>query len=252
MDNLSKEISDSMNHDLLIDNISNMIGSKSSSCLQSQTYEPVPIEPENHLSSVSSTNSFELAVNNINNLFINNLTQLIIKKHDKGTTFDIIQRLVNQQMLQLNQDIDKLVKNFIKNQVGLDWKGIFDTKHLNDYLIRIFSKIERKEIFDHKYNVNDIFYMLYRVSPENSHKVIPKRQPNPFMLFRTVFALVSKNKNVIIKENETKMLAAVIWERADKSEKIIFRNLSLEFKQLHKTLFPDYEYRPRSYQHYQH
>lgn len=30
---------------------------------------------------------------------------------------------VNQQMLQLNRNIDKLVKDFIKNQYKVDWEG---------------------------------------------------------------------------------------------------------------------------------
>lgn len=160
MDIRSKEISD-MNHDLLIDNISNMIGPKSSSCLQ--TYETVSLntmEPKNHLSVISSTNSFELAVNNINNSFINNLIQKIIKKHDKGTTFDIIQKLVNQQMLQLNRDIDKLVKDFIKNQYKIDWECRlgWDTNPPNEKLITLISKFERKEIFNH--NLVQMIYLI--------------------------------------------------------------------------------------------
>ncbi|CAB4427667.1 unnamed protein product [Rhizophagus irregularis] len=132
---ISKEFSD-MNQDLLIDNIPNMIGPKSTSSCS------IIMEHENHLSVTLSTDSFELAVNNINNSFINNLIQIIIKKHDKGTTFDIIQKLVNQQMLQLNRNIDKLVKDFIKNQYKVDWEGRlgWDTKPPSERLIMLITK----------------------------------------------------------------------------------------------------------------
>lgn len=143
-----------MNHELLINNIPNMIGPKSTSSFL-QTYETISLnimEHENHLLVTLSTDSFKSAVNNINNSFINNLIQIIIKKHDKGTTFDIIQKLVNQQMLQLNRNIDKLVKDFIKNQYKVDWEGRlgWDTKPPSERLIMLISKFERKEIFNHK------------------------------------------------------------------------------------------------------
>ncbi|GBC00004.1 hypothetical protein RclHR1_03700011 [Rhizophagus clarus] len=217
MDNLSKQEISDMNYDLLIDNISKMIGSKSSLCLQANESVPLnTMEPVNHLSisSTNSSNSFELAVANINNLFINNLNQLIIKKHDKGTTFDIIQKLVNQQMLQLNRNIDKLVENFRKNQFKIDWEGRIGRGSAlpNENQIMIISKFERKEIFNHK----------------------------------IVFGLVATDKNIKLGNGaERSTLAGLVWRGANESEKSKFENMSLEFKQLHKKMFPNYEYIPR-------
>ncbi|GES72649.1 kinase-like domain-containing protein [Rhizophagus clarus] len=245
MDNLSKQEISDMNYDLLIDNISKMIGSKSSLCLQANESVPLnTMEPVNHLSisSTNSSNSFELAVANINNLFINNLNQLIIKKHDKGTTFDIIQKLVNQQMLQLNRNIDKLVENFRKNQFKIDWEGRIGRGSAlpNENQIMIISKFERKEIFNHKYDVNDIFNYMYKFSLK------PRRHPNSFLIFRIVFGLVATDKNIKLGNGaERSTLAGLVWRGANESEKSKFENMSLEFKQLHKKMFPNYEYIPR-------
>ncbi|RGB32669.1 hypothetical protein C1646_762606 [Rhizophagus diaphanus] len=73
-----------------------------------------------------------------------NVTTMEIRtpKHDKGTTFDIIRKLVNQQMLQLNRNIDKLVKDFKKNQYKVDWEGRlgWDTKPPSERLIMLITK----------------------------------------------------------------------------------------------------------------
>ncbi|CAG8778885.1 21862_t:CDS:1, partial [Rhizophagus irregularis] len=47
-----------------------------------------------------SKDSFESTVNNINNLLIERLITVIIKKHDKGYTFDQIEQLIDQKTLQ--------------------------------------------------------------------------------------------------------------------------------------------------------
>ncbi len=57
--------------------------------------------------------------NHINHTHVDKLIANIVKKHDKGITFDKIQQLVNQQILQFDQNAqntEKLINWLIKNQ----------------------------------------------------------------------------------------------------------------------------------------
>ncbi|UZO08517.1 uncharacterized protein OCT59_028771 [Rhizophagus irregularis] len=63
-----------------------------------------------------SKDSFESTVNNINNLLIERLITVIIKKHDKGYTFDQIEQLIDQKTLQFSQITNDLINWLSINQ----------------------------------------------------------------------------------------------------------------------------------------
>src|ERR1043165_9475769 len=97
-------------NNLLIENITNMIGSKDTLNSQSQEHDSISVETKSGLSIISnqeaesSTDSFESTFDNMNHIVVNKLINIIIKKHDQGITFDQIKQLINQKMLKLNQD----------------------------------------------------------------------------------------------------------------------------------------------------
>ncbi|CAI2183654.1 18681_t:CDS:2, partial [Funneliformis geosporum] len=66
--------------------------------------------------SISSLESLELYNNTINNII-----DYIIKKHDKGFTFDQIEDIIKKTLLQFNQTINNLLNWLIKNQDKLKY-----------------------------------------------------------------------------------------------------------------------------------
>ncbi|PKB97497.1 kinase-like protein [Rhizophagus irregularis] len=90
--------------------------------LQDQaTIQSEIIEPKNNQSNVSfftnsSNDSLESTFNNISNLIVDKLIKIIIKKHDKGYTFDQIQQLIDQKALRFNQITNNLINWLTKNQ----------------------------------------------------------------------------------------------------------------------------------------
>ncbi|CAB4416466.1 unnamed protein product [Rhizophagus irregularis] len=111
----------------------------------------------------------------------------------------------------------------------------------------IEENFQRDDIFGHKYNVNDLFKQFYKVWPEESQRVKPKRQPNSFMILRAVLGLVANDKNIKSKigdGTEQSRLASFIWGGASENEKNKFEQLCSEFKTLHRQLYPQYVYKP--------
>lgn len=111
----------------------------------------------------------------------------------------------------------------------------------------IEENFQRNDIFNHEYNVNDLYKQFYKVLPEESHKARPKRQPNSFMILRGVLGLVANDKNIKSKigdGTERSKLASFIWGGANENEKNRFEQLCSEFKKLHQQLYPHYVYKP--------
>lgn len=107
---------------------------------------------------------------------------------------------------------------------------------------KIIEHIQRKDIFEHNYNVNDLFKQFYKDSPAELDKVKPKRPPNSFMIFRAILGLVANYKSIKIKDGpEQSKLAAFFWKGANENEKSKFRELCSEFKKLHLQLFPNFK-----------
>ncbi|GBC10779.1 hypothetical protein RclHR1_00990012 [Rhizophagus clarus] len=112
-------------------------------------------------------------------------------------------------------------------------------------LIGIINQFDRNEIFDHNINEYVIFDHIYK---SNSHEgeTTAKRQPNPFMIFRTVLGLIATRKQVKLGDGTShSKIAGLMWGGATQREKKNFETLSSKFKNLHKERFPLYEYKPR-------
>ncbi|CAG8654191.1 9818_t:CDS:2, partial [Rhizophagus irregularis] len=99
-----------INDDLILDDILNNISNyENSSILQDQS--SIKSSIVDLLIQTQSRNSFDSTFkNNINHMIVDELIAVIIKKHDAGHTFDQIQELINQKILQLNQITNNLTK----------------------------------------------------------------------------------------------------------------------------------------------
>src|SRR4051812_12321701 len=97
------------NNDLILGNISNVniFNIDISEGIEGSSHR---IDNSSIKKTESSIDIFELISNNINNIIIDELITFIIKKHDKGNTFDNIKQIISQQVLQLNQALDKFIK----------------------------------------------------------------------------------------------------------------------------------------------
>jgi hypothetical protein len=90
----------------------------------------------------------------------------------------------------------------------------------------IIHNLRRDDIFRHKYTAENIFDHIYENSSEKA-----KRQPNPFMMFRTVLGLVAHNKNVKLGDGTLQSkLAGIIWAGASQEEKKKFEDLAADFR----------------------
>jgi hypothetical protein len=58
----------------------------------------------------------ENIADNINSKIADELIKYVIKKHDRGITFDQIKRFISQQLLELNHAIEILITWLLKNQ----------------------------------------------------------------------------------------------------------------------------------------
>src|SRR5204862_6669543 len=71
---------------------------------------------DNQANPNGSKDSFELAFNNVNNIIVENLITSIIKKHNEGITFDYIQQLLEQRILQFKQPSNDILDWLLNNQ----------------------------------------------------------------------------------------------------------------------------------------
>ncbi|PKC66373.1 kinase-like protein [Rhizophagus irregularis] len=116
-DSLLRKSLDSINGDLFLDNILDAINHGDGTSLRSPILSIQPSIIDDDSIQTKSRNSFDSSFNNnINNMFVDKLISVIIKKHDSGYTFDQIQELINQKILQLNQITNNLVKWLKENQ----------------------------------------------------------------------------------------------------------------------------------------
>lgn len=113
-------------------------------------------------------------------------------------------------------------------------------------LFRIINQFECNEIYNPKIDVHEIFEHIYK---QSSHEggLTAKRQPNPFMIFRTALGITASRKCVKLRDGTCQSkIAGLLWRGATQHEKKNFETLSLKFKNLHKQKFPGYEYRPKA------
>ncbi len=85
-----------------IDQSTNIKSENNSSSQNQKSDQLNTMNYENHSIQSFSRDSFESTFNHINNIIVDKLITVIIKKHDKGITFDQIKQLINQQILQFN------------------------------------------------------------------------------------------------------------------------------------------------------
>ncbi|RIA81104.1 kinase-like domain-containing protein [Glomus cerebriforme] len=69
------------------------------------------------IKSIQTRDSFETAINNINNIIVDKLIEFIIKKHNEGIIFDHIQPLIEEHILRFDQSSNKIIDWLLKNQV---------------------------------------------------------------------------------------------------------------------------------------
>ena len=134
-----------INGDLILDNILDVINYESSSSLQSQ-----PPVQSNIIDPIQtrSRNSFDSTFkNNINHIIVDELITAIIKKHDVGYTFNQIQELINQKILQLNQFTNNLVNWLKENQEKSKYIWFFGLFYYYDTGIEENNSIKAFEIF---------------------------------------------------------------------------------------------------------
>ncbi|UZO07701.1 uncharacterized protein OCT59_027977 [Rhizophagus irregularis] len=65
---------------------------------------------------VSIDDNNDNIIDNINNKVADELIKYVIKNHNRGITFDQIKQFINQQILELDHAIEKLIKWVLKNQ----------------------------------------------------------------------------------------------------------------------------------------
>ncbi|GES98825.1 kinase-like domain-containing protein [Rhizophagus clarus] len=138
--------SSNINDDLILDNIINIINCEDCSSLRSST----SIQSNNIDDSIQtkSRNSFDSTfTNNITIMFVDKLITVIIKKHDAGYTFDQIQELINQKILQLNQITNNLVKWLSENQDKLKYIWFFGLFYYYDIGIEENNSTKAFELF---------------------------------------------------------------------------------------------------------
>ena len=100
-----------------IDQSTNIESESDSSSQNKKSVQSNIMNHENNSNHSSiSIQTFESTFNYINNIIVDKLITVIIKKHDKGVTFDQIKQLINQQILQFNQDTDKLINWLVNNR----------------------------------------------------------------------------------------------------------------------------------------
>ncbi|GBC52943.2 kinase-like domain-containing protein [Rhizophagus irregularis DAOM 181602=DAOM 197198] len=156
-DSLLRKSLDSINDDLFLDNILDAInyGDTSLRSIQSTIIDDDSIQTK-------SRNSFDSTfINNINNIFVDKLISVIIKKHDSGYTFDQIQELINQKILQLNQITNNLVKWFKENQDKSKYIWFFGLFYYYDIEIEENNSIKAFELFskaaDDNYSIAQVY-----------------------------------------------------------------------------------------------
>ncbi|CAB4393816.1 unnamed protein product [Rhizophagus irregularis] len=149
-----------INDDLILDDILNNISNyENSSILQDQSSIKSSIVD---LIQTQSRNSFDSTFkNNINHMIVDELIAVIIKKHDAGHTFDQIQELINQKILQLNQITNNLVNWLTENQDKPKYIWFFGLFYYYDIGIEENNSIKVFELFlkaaDDNYSIAQVY-----------------------------------------------------------------------------------------------
>ncbi|GBC03722.1 hypothetical protein RclHR1_05290010 [Rhizophagus clarus] len=124
------------------------------------------ISPQNHLDSssitsgresFSSINLIESIYNEVADILIN----YIIKKHDEGITFDQVQELIDKKMLQLNQNLSKLIDWLSKNQDESKYIWFLGLFYYYNFGIEMNNNIKAFELFSKAANNNYLIAQVY-------------------------------------------------------------------------------------------
>ncbi|CAB4416384.1 unnamed protein product [Rhizophagus irregularis] len=113
-------------------------------------------------------------------------------------------------------------------------------------LFRIINQFECNEIYNPNINEREIFEHIYK---QTSHEggITTKRQPNPFMIFRVALGITASRKGIELGDGTShSKTAGLMWRGAIQHEKKNFETLCSKFRDLHKEMFPGYEYRPKA------
>ncbi|RIA86512.1 hypothetical protein C1645_727075, partial [Glomus cerebriforme] len=104
---------------------------------------------------------FDLVSNNINNTIIDELIIFIIKKHDKDISFDEIKQFINQQILQLNQAIEKFIKWLSRNQDKSQYIWFLGLFYYYNIGVKNVNSIKAFELFSKAANNNYAIAQVY-------------------------------------------------------------------------------------------
>ncbi|GES98820.1 kinase-like domain-containing protein [Rhizophagus clarus] len=116
----SSKVTMEINNDLNINNSLKLNTMSDIASLNISAFESM-ISSQNRLdsSSIASNQASSTSINLIDSIYstvADKLINYIIKKHDRGITFDQVQELINKKILQLNQNVDDLIDWISKNQ----------------------------------------------------------------------------------------------------------------------------------------
>jgi hypothetical protein len=130
------------------------------------------------------------------------------------------------------------------------FKSFYDNKKYTENdrktLIGIINQFDCNEIYNPNFTEREIFDHIYNKQGSHEGEITAKRQPNPFMIFRTTLGLTATYKVVRLGDGTThSKIAGLMWGGIMPIEKKNFEELSEKFKKIHKEKFPNYEYKPR-------
>ncbi|RIB22612.1 hypothetical protein C2G38_2173532 [Gigaspora rosea] len=101
------------------------------------------------------------------------------------------------------------------------------------------SKLNRGDLFPPKFSIDEIEPVRY--NPDGSPK--DKRWMNSFMCFRRVLGLYYKRFRIVFNGTELSQLARWIWYGASEEEREIYKQISVELRERHYELIPNYVFR---------
>ncbi|CAG8474990.1 8826_t:CDS:1 [Gigaspora margarita] len=101
------------------------------------------------------------------------------------------------------------------------------------------SKLNREDLFPPQFSIDEIEPVRYNLdgTPKD------KRWMNSFMCFRRVLGLYYKRFKIVFNGTELSQLARWIWYGASDDERNIYKQISVELRERHYELLPNYVFR---------
>ncbi|GBB89765.1 hypothetical protein RclHR1_16560006 [Rhizophagus clarus] len=120
----------------------------------------------NHLdsSSIASDRASLSSINLIESIYgavADKLISYIIKKHDRGITFDQVQQLISKKILQLNQNVNDLIDWLSKNQDKSQYIWFLGLFYYNNIVIKENNSVKAFELFLKAANNNYSIAQIY-------------------------------------------------------------------------------------------